>query len=352
MKKAIAILSTDWHIKRENINQIKDLFEQKCKLANKLGVRDLFCLGDIFESRIAQRQDVLTAFEEILQMLVKYDLSLTIIPGNHDKTDYNDKGSFLIPFKHHRKLVLIELMGSIPMPDSGINFYFIPFFSESIWVDKFNELINDDLHFDAKGKHKNILLTHIAVTGSRNNDGTLVSSGISTKMFKPFFKVFSGHYHDQQKIGENFYHIPSIQQNNFGEDRDKGFTVIYDDGSHELIHSNFKEYINVKFDLDDINYLDIINSKDVYDSVNNYIRFTIKGSENKLKAINKEEFISRGIDVKLINREIEQTLKYAEQEVTELNSSTIIDEFNKFCEKEDIDYEQGMNYLKQILKWN
>ena len=43
-----------------------------------------------------------------------------------------------------------------------------------------------------------ILLTHIAVTGSKNNDGTLVSSKLSTKLFKNFYKVLSGQYHDKQ----------------------------------------------------------------------------------------------------------------------------------------------------------
>ena len=351
MKKALAVISTDWHLKKENISQIKDLFLQKCLLANQIGAKELFCLGDVFDSRIAQRQEVLTAFGEMLDLLVKYDLDLTIIPGNHDKTDYTSKESFLSPFKHHRKLFLVELMGCAPL-GNNIHCYFIPFFDQSIWIEKFNELVNDPNHFDVNDGKMKMLFTHIAVTGSRNNDGTLVSSGISTKMFDGFSKVFSGHYHDQQKIGNNFYHISSIQQNNFGEDQDKGFTVLYDDGSHELIHSNFRKFINIKFDLDNDDYLKIINSKELYDTVNNNIRFTVKGSENKLKTINKEEFLSAGIDIKLINKEVEETLIIAEQEIVELNSSIIKEEFEKFCEKENLNTEDGLKYLKQILKWN
>lgn len=347
MKKAVAILSTDWHLKRENIDQIKDLFKQKCEYAHLHGIRNLFCLGDIFDSRIAQRQDVLNSFEEMLELLVKYDLTMTVIPGNHDKTDYTNSKSFLVPFKHHRKLTLVELMGRVPCQHSELDFYLIPFFNEEIWINKFNELINDEVHFDKEGR--NILLTHIAVTGSKNNDGTLVSSTISTKLFKSFFKVFSGHYHDQQKIGENFFHIPSIQQNNFGEDENKGFTVIYEDGSHELILSKFRKFINVDFDLDIVNYIDIINSKQLYAENNNNIRFTIKGSENKLKAINKEEFLSCGIDIKLRNKDIEESVKFAEEDIVEMNNSLILDEFNVFCEKEGLNKNEGLKYLKQIL---
>ena len=57
---------------------------------------------------------------------------------------------------------------------------------------------------------KHILGTHIAVTGSVNNDGTHVSSTISPKLFKNYFKVFSGHYHNQQKIGSNLLDLISL----------------------------------------------------------------------------------------------------------------------------------------------
>lgn len=351
MKKSIAIASTDWHLKRENIDQIIDLVLQQCKLAVKLNVKQLICLGDVFDSRIAQRQDVLTAFGQILNLLEEYDLNMTIIPGNHDKTLYESNESFLDPFRSNKRLFLIRINGSIPMLEHNIQLHFIPYFSEEKWLKTYNdylEYLNDIL--DDEKKH--ILLTHIAVTGSCNNDGSLVTSKLSTKIFGKFFKVFSGHYHDQQKIGKNFYHIPSIQQNNFGENEDKGFTVLYDDGSHELIQSKFKKYINVEFDLEDTNYLDIVTSKKLYEKTDDNIRFTIKGSENKLKAINKQEFEEAGIDLKLRVNEIEESIKLAEENVVELNSSLIIDEFANFCDKEDLDFESGVTYLKQILKWN
>jgi exonuclease SbcD len=350
MKKPLLIASTDWHLKRENIPQIINLFKQKCELAVKLGVKQLVCTGDVFDSRIAQRQDVLTAFNDILEMLVVYDLEMVIIPGNHDKTLYTEKQSFLDPFKNHRKLLLVNMAGVMPLGDFRI--VMLPFFSEEVWIKNFEELDPDGFHIDFNDGKKYILFTHIAVTGSRNNDGKLVSSSISVKMFEKFFKVFSGHYHDQQKIGKNFYHIPSIQQNNFGEDEDKGFTVIYDDGSHELYWSDFKKYINVEFDLNDLNYLDIVTSKKLYEQSGDNIRFTIRGTENQLKVINKQEFELAGINIRTINKDIEESIKFANDEIVELNASLIADEFSKFCDKNGLDEETGLKYLKQILKWN
>ena len=64
--KVAAVVSTDWHLKRENVEEIIDLVNQQCELAVKLGVETLFCLGDIFDSRKSQELVVLTAFKDFL----------------------------------------------------------------------------------------------------------------------------------------------------------------------------------------------------------------------------------------------------------------------------------------------
>ena len=349
MKKPIAIISNDWHIKRENRTELLDLIKQKCELANKLNVKYLICLGDVLDSRIAQREEILTTFSEIIDIVEESNLKLVVIPGNHDKTDYSSVNSFLKPYKGRKELMLIEIYGSVPFKEEGIELNFIPYFEEEIWLSKFNEFI-DYLNF--KGDNiKHILCTHIAITGSVNNDGKSVSSKISQKLFKDFFKVFSGHYHNQQKIGSNFYHLPSIQQNNFGEDRDKGFTVLYNDGSHELIKSKFKEFFKLKIDLNTVSNDDLSVLKREYKNNNGNIRFEFIGSETQLKSLDKDEFNRLGIDVKTKLKEIIDDISYSEStEVVEHTKDSIVEAFKEFCEKEELNLEQGIIYLKKKLK--
>ena len=171
------------------------------------------------------------------------------ISGNHDKTNYDSKESFLDQFQYHPALKLNGLLGGIPFRNSNIFLHFIPFFSNDLWIEKFEELIVREEILSTSTSIRHILCSHIAVQGSQNNDGTIVESNIKHTMFKDFYKVFLGHYHNQQRIN-NIFHLPSLQQNNFGEDEDKGFTVLYDDGSHELIKSNFKPYRKIKIDVD------------------------------------------------------------------------------------------------------
>lgn len=348
-KEEVAIFSTDWHIKRDNIDIIIDLVRQQCLLAVELKVKYLACLGDVFDSRIAQTQDVLDTFSVIVDMVSSYGLTLVCIPGNHDKTNYDSSVSFLSPYKGRKGLFLIEMAGSIPFKDSDFSIDFIPFFKEEVWIEQFNQFQEylgswDSIKEDSK---KRILCTHIAVTGSRNNDGSMVSSKLSTSLFKNYFKVFSGHYHDQQKIGENFYHIPSIRQNNFGENSDKGFTVLYSDGSHELVKSKFVEFKKVKIDLGEYDLAQIKKMSSQYSDSNLKLRFELTGTESQLKSINIDDF--PGVQITKKSKEIESDIEYAENnEVVEMTVSTIREEFVKFCNQENIDMEIGIKFINKL----
>jgi len=125
-QKALIIQSTDWHLKKENIDQIKDLVMQQCELALELEVTRLVCLGDIFDSRIAQREDVLSAFGEILDTINSYGLELWAIPGNHDKTVYSSHKSFLDPFKGRDYFKLIDKVARLPFLEEQVQLSFVP----------------------------------------------------------------------------------------------------------------------------------------------------------------------------------------------------------------------------------
>ena len=158
MKKPIALFSNDWHLKKDNTEKIKDLVNQKCELAKKLGLFRVYVLGDVFDSRKSQTLDVLKAFEEILDIFKSHNVQCVMFPGNHDKTNYSSEHSFLDPYKHHPKFKLISDSNLIieGENDFKVNFHILPFFEESIWKESFKAIGT------FKGE-KNVLLTHIAI---------------------------------------------------------------------------------------------------------------------------------------------------------------------------------------------
>lgn len=332
MGTAKHVISTDWHIKPSNTEEVKGLIKQQIKLAQELNVTSHICLGDVFQSRQAQPIVVLNAFQDILEMFETAQHTLTIISGNHDKTDYKSEYSFLFPFKGHKCLVLVEGYRHFKRD----NFHFIPFFSNNEWITYFEQI-----------KEKSgILFSHIAVEGSVNNDGSSVESSLKPSMFKDFDKVFLGHYHNQQQIGENIYHLPSLQANNFGEDNLKGFTVLNSDGTHELVKAKFKEFKTVKVNLDEVSKKELNVLKKKHANSTDNVRFKFVGDESKLKSIAKNEFTSLGIDVvsQATETEYEEVI-----EIKQFTKSTIAQEFKTWCEKEEKDYEQGVKYLQKIL---
>jgi len=348
-KKALAVSSTDWHLKEENIDQIKDLVRQQCALSHSLNVKVNFILGDIFHQRTGLQEAVLTAFSEILAIFHEAKIQVIAIPGNHDKQDYSSFDSFLESFKFHPGFLYVSRHGGLPMSEDGVYFHFLPFLKPTLWLQSLQDAL-EYIRPTMDGTMKHVLLSHTAVNGSVNNDGSKVDCNISVGDFKDFDLVLLGHYHNAQQVGKNVFHIPSIQQNNFGENTDKGFTVIYDDCSFELVKSKFKEYVKYSIDFDNLTKADLESLVKEHANANQFVRFEFTGASEKVKSINKEELSALGIDVKIKVKEIEDTIQYADAEIKEYTKTSIVTEFADFCEEKGKNFEEGLPYLTNKLK--
>ena len=329
--KAIAIGSNDWHIEENNLGEIPGLISQQIDLAKKLGTNNLICLGDVFQSRKAQKESVLNCFGSILDMVYKNNMILFTIPGNHDKTDYESYSSFLDPFSSHPALKLITVPTNIEV--NGVMCSFIPFFSEEMWLTELSKL-----------SLSKVLFSHIALSGSVNNNKTKVESNINPKLFKGI-EVFLGHYHNYQDVSANIHHLPSLKQNNFGEDENKGFTVIYDDLSFEIVNSVFKKYINFEIEVRDPDFKKLMSE---YSSKTegNFVKVKVYGAKSEIKSLDLDSYKSLGVKIDTIYSEL------ISKEVVKIDLSdnnTILEHFQKFCSDRDLPYKEGEKYLKQAI---
>lgn len=341
MAKPIAIQINDIHLDRGNLDQVTDIFHQLCGLCTKESIYTVFIAGDIFESRTSQRLETLNAFLNILNILHSSNIHAFLIPGNHDKTRYDSKESFVDSFSFHPALTIFDDYDCTDL-EVGTRVHFMPFFKEDVWLEKFRpEFLEDG---------QNILITHVSITGSVNNDGSVVESPLSINTFKGFDRVYSGHYHNFQEIKGKFIHCPSPYQANFGEDNKKGFTIIYDDLTYEIKKAKFKEYKKVKINLDEIKKSELDDLMKEYSNSNANIRFEVLGSESKVKSIKKDNFYAVGIDIKTKVKEVEDSLVYAEnEEIISFNKTSLIEEFEECCEENDWEFETGNKYLERKL---
>lgn len=333
-KKIKYVVFTDTHLKASNINEVTNSVREIIKYCTDNGIREVCCLGDVFDSRKAQTQEVLIAFSFILDLFNENSLSLRCVVGNHDKTNYTSNNSFLDPFNHHPALIL----HSVSLSHKSETY--MPYYSEDILLTKLQE---DNIKKDT------VLFGHFAVTGSRNNDGSLVE-GITAKDLKKFKKVFLGHYHDTQEPMSNVVHLPSLLQNNFGENDKKGFTVIYEDLSYDIIPTNSTKYIKQVIDLDKFSNKDIVKLIEQHKNSTDKVRFEFVGDESKLKSIDKSIYVDSGIDVKMKIKEVEDNTEFDEVEMKEYDNTSIIEEFSLFCEDNSFSELEGLKYLKSHLK--
>lgn len=351
-KKPIRLLYADKHLTHDNIELVKDITKQEIELAKKIGVTKIIGMGDELTSRQAQTLATLDAFAEINDLYVEEGLERNCIVGNHCKVDYKSEKSYLSIFKYHPCLNIIS---TVHFEDVGnLRLHYVSYFDENVNYKDYLKKAKKNID---KTKY-NILLTHILFNGGVNNSGE-ENKKITLKLsdFKEFDKVLSGHIHDKSTYG-NFHYIGSTYAKNFGETNEKGFTILYDDGSHELINSTFPEYYTIDIDLDKVSLDDVNDLKkqgsELKKEAGAMIRFRFKGSKDKVAAIKQEEFTSLGIDVKKEHKTIIESIEKAEAgEVIVYDNETILTKFDSFCKKEEYDnVEYGKDCLIKKLEEN
>jgi DNA repair exonuclease SbcCD nuclease subunit len=339
MKKLHFIVSTDWHLKSTNIALLLDLVTDQCQLAQKYGLKEIVCLGDVFDSRVSQRIEVLYGFLQILEICKNYNLKLICIPGNHDKTCYTDIISFLHPFKNHPNLQLIDTYDVIKRDE--ISYHFLPYFDEEKSYSNYLNLVDY--------QNNDVLFSHIAISGSVNNDGSTVTNQLTTSTFQNFTKVYLGHYHNTQSISNNIVHIPSLYQGNFGENDNKGYVYVYDDFTYEIINSDFKKYVKIHFDLSQITSTGISKELENVDHEDANYMLVFKGSESDMHKVDLSSYRDQGYKIKVLNNELSQITNSNDIESSTYNYSNIVEVFKEFCEIYEYDFQVGCEYLNYTL---
>lgn len=336
MKKPIAIICNDLHIKEGNEDDVLRSIAHLIKYAKKIGVDELILAGDVFDVRRMQRLGTLMTFQNIIDSCNKNELILHIIPGNHDKPDYQSEGSYIDLFTNSN-------INYYPQPEQvtieGVSFTMMPFFADDIQVKLLGETEGSD-----------ILIGHFELNGSTNLGKVSKNRPISQGMLKKWKKTYLGHYHNWHEITSNIVHLPSIRQNNFGEDSNKGFAVIYDDLSYEIIKGDFQELRTVRIDVDKVTMDEVNELINLHKVSKDRVRFEVTGTSSKLKAFDRSKVTDSGIEIIVKHKDIEFNVEDVEMPVSKHNEESVEKMFKDFCLKNNRDYDEGMIYLQKFLK--
>jgi len=203
------ILVTDLHLTPSNIHYKKELIIQVIVIAKERNIKEINILGDIFDSRKAQPLATLKGFEDILELLNEWFDKIIMIPGNHDKVDYESEDSYLNLLAYYPK---VELIKNFKCIIEGDNYYhYIPYFKEET---KYIEYLTESLIIVEKNKtKKHYLFTHVGIQGVLDNNKDKVENEIQHEYFALYKGVFIGHYHDKSNPYKNIFYIGSLKRN-------------------------------------------------------------------------------------------------------------------------------------------
>lgn len=342
-KRAIAILANDIHLDKSNGELVRSIFHQLQTLAEQEGVEDVIIGGDVFTNRSGQPLACLTTWKDIIDEMNGAEISLHIIPGNHDKTDANDERSYLDVYsgcRVYRVATLVKI--------GGVDFVMIPFFGEERWIAEWR-----GVERKLTRERASVLVTHVAFDGVRNNDGSPVESALVPSLVAKCTRVLVGHYHNASQVGKNVFYTGSAYQNDFGENiTDKGFTVIYNDASTRFVPSDFPKYIKQTIAADDAESLR--NLLENYEgNTRDHIRFVFVGKKTDCQKINIADIQGRyGIDCKFACTEEREAIDISESDsVLCYDKKAVVKDFFKFCAEEGIkgaEMKYGMELIKGI----
>lgn len=338
MSKPIAIIFNDAHIKTGNESDVATSVNHLINYAIEHKITDVIFAGDMFDNRTFQRQEVLKTFDDLLKVFALSKIRLYIFPGNHDKTTYKDEYSFLDVFRYHPGVYFTRTTKIIEI--KGVSITLMPFFSDDVLVPMLEEAEGTD-----------ILISHFEMNGSVNLGHVSDKKSITRRTLKKWKKVYLGHFHNLNEITKDIVHLPSLRQSNFGEDSNKGFTVLKDDLSYEIIKGRFVEFTKIVINVDEQDSKDIGALIKIHSNSIDSIRFEFIGEESKLKALDKTQFKGTGIDVKIkYAKKIDLEHLILPEVIEKYDEESVREIFKVFCNDKGYDYPVGLGLLEEFLK--
>lgn len=346
-KTPIAAVLTDTHLKPENVELVVDIFIQFIAVLKRLKLTTAIHIGDWFTSRSSQSLICLLTTTKILDMFEYEKIMLHIIAGNHDKTDLTSEESYLTIFSNRKYVILYECENYIDDQESQIRMGFLPYFKEGVeYLQRLSNL-NDKMGDFALS----ILFTHVSINGVRNNDGSIVEGDVESDFFSQYDLVFTGHYHNRSQIGENIHYIGSAYQANFGEDENKGFTILCEDLSFYHVQSNFPHYH--KFVLQASDKKQATKLLQEHTKSKDNVRFVFEGTQEEIENIDVGIYAAAGISVQREN--VSDKVMFEEVEdatVMNFDKKTIIKNYIEYTKLQDFTPDQRKQGLSKVNSIN
>lgn len=282
VSKPIAVLITDIHFTLPTLERAAAAFLKAQFKAKILNV-PLVVLGDTLD---AKRIIAAECANKLIELLSVKDAPDTIfLVGNHDKINEKSKDHALNFLKPYATVVDSPAEGFL----SGVEALLIPYQHD---ISVIEAMLKDDNY-----RKPSLILMHQGVMGSEAGHYIQDKSACPKEWFEDF-RVVSGHYHKKQdiKCGRPrkggvglFTYLGNPYTLNFGEanDPDKGYHILYDDGSLELVPLELPKHRILEIDLNST------YAKAVFQRVDDILWIKVTGTKEQLSKFDKKSFMEQ-----------------------------------------------------------
>lgn len=344
-KAPVALILADCHCGKETVSDFLINWNEAIGICVSKDIRQILFLGDLVLSRSAQTLDILLAIHDVLADCMKRHIRVTMINGNHCKVNQESLRGYCNVFDSFENVRVINEWGELEFPDNlGVGL--ISYFPENgSFTDKLEQL---EKQMFAHSYRKLLLMIHEGIRG-----GLLQSTEneLPTTLFSGWDCVLVGHYHNRCHVGDNVEYIGASRQSNFGEDEEKGYTLLYPDGSCEFIKNRANtryRVIDVPIEKVDIHLSDRL--EEIKEDGRYRVKVRVHASSAQASALDKEKLMTSGASkVEVVTEDLE-IKEIAESSFFEkFDSRKIKESYERFCDEKQIeDVELGLSYLAKI----
>lgn len=253
------IHTADWHLGRQfhNVSLIEDqrhLLEQLVTLAEESGAEAFVIAGDVFDRAVPNPDAVALLDDFLAEMVLRLELPVIMIAGNHDSPGRLGFGSRLF---RKAGVFVYGQVDARPQPlviDDAwgpVNFFGLPYAEPAVVRDRTgeSEVHNHDralarLAVAARAQipagERSVCIAHCFAAGATESDSERPlsvggSGAVSPKCFDGFSYTALGHLHRPQKVGERIRYSGSLMKYSFSEiSHTKSATIVCIDDRGEV----------------------------------------------------------------------------------------------------------------------
>lgn len=345
MKQPLALLLNDIHISKDNIPEFKKNWQEALDICKENNISSLILGGDMFTTRASQTLATLLAVKEALKQADGQGLLITLAPGNHDKTDPEAIESFLHLYHGLPHIYVVDDHDIQYWEGCDFVLIIMGYFPENgsflLRLDEAVKTAFEDFPDVVKSKSDIILYIHEGIHGALGNFE--IPGELPQEPFLNFKKVLCGHYHNRIRIKNTpIEYIGSSRQHNFGEDENKGYTILFDNGTTQFIQNEVNaRYVTYEAMADELESLSLDE-----DPLYKY-KIKVNCNVNQTKLFDKQKLLEMGFDkVELIAETLVSKEVVATGISEKYDKLGIRKEYENYCQENSIDNRLGLKYLE------